>query len=148
VIQLDILVEGQGWTEIEGLETLCKRAMESAACQRQGNAALLLTSDARMQSLNRDFRARDKPTDVLSFPADPMDAPFLGDIAIGFGVASGDALKMNKRLTDHLAHLVIHGYLHLIGFDHESDAQAQEMQALERAALASMGIADPYLCDL
>ena len=107
--------------------------------------SLLLTDNDALQALNRAFRSLDKPTDVLSFPASEIEAPFLGDIAIAYGVAAKDAKAQSKTLADHLAHLLIHGLLHLTGLDHETDTEAQEMEAMEIKALAIIGLSDPYL---
>jgi probable rRNA maturation factor len=145
---LDLRVEADGWTAaIPSLDSVCDRAL-AAACSltgKSGEIALLLTDDEEMHQLNRDWRGKDKPTDVLSFPADPMEAPFLGDIAIGLGVAGRDAESRAITLRDHLSHLVIHGYLHLLGHDHMEDTEARQMEDMERRALATLGIADPYL---
>lgn len=146
-ILLDIRIEEAGWPEAAAdPETVCQRALDAAHAITgvSGEIALLLTDDAEMHQLNRDWRGKDKPTDVLSFPADEMDAPFLGDIAVGLGVARGDADTRSIKLADHLSHLVIHGYLHLIGYDHIEDDEAREMEDLEIRALASLGIGDPY----
>jgi len=144
---LDLRIEEDAWTKEAGdAEAVCLRALEAARAIAtiDGEIALLLTDDAEMHQLNRDWRGKDKPTDVLSFPADEMDAPFLGDIAIGLGVARGDAATRGIKLADHLSHLVIHGYLHLIGYDHIEDDEAREMEDIEIRALASLGIGDPY----
>lgn len=145
-IELDLRVEVPDWRSIETLDHLCQTALDAAAALEtaSGEVSLLLTDDAEMQSLNAAWRGKDKPTDVLSFPADPIDAPFLGDIAVGAGIATRDAETQGKPLSDHLRHLVIHGFLHLLGHDHEEDTQAVEMEALERQALASLGLPDPY----
>ncbi|WP_018148524.1 rRNA maturation RNase YbeY [Henriciella marina] len=146
-IELDLRVEAAGWTEEIGeAEAVCQRALNAAFAITgiEGEVALLLTDDEEMHALNRDWRNKDKPTDVLSFPADEMDAPFLGDIAIGLGVSRGDAATRGLKLTEHLSHLVIHGYLHLLGYDHIIEEEAHKMEALEIQALASLGIGDPY----
>ncbi len=145
-IELDLRVEAEGWQSIDGLTCLCQKALEAAAKLETvvGEVSLLLTDDVEMQTLNSAWRGKDAPTDVLSFPADPMDAPFLGDIAVGIGIAARDAETQGKTLADHLRHLVIHGFLHLVGHDHEEDTQAVEMEALERQALATLGVPDPY----
>ena len=92
--------------------------------------SLLLTDDAVLQQLNKDFRGIDKVTDVLSFPALPMDRPLLGDIAVGYGISTRDAAAQGKTLADHLTHLLVHGYLHLLGHDHMQPDEAAIMEAL------------------
>ena len=112
--------------------------------------AVALIDDRAMRRLNHDFRGRKKPTNVLSFAAldggKPMPGkPFhLGDIALAAGVVTTEARKQRKTVNDHLCHLVVHGVLHLLGYDHETEADAARMETLERVALAGMGIADPY----
>jgi probable rRNA maturation factor len=150
-IVLDLRIEDAGWTdEMEDPETVCQRALKAALALTgiEGEVALLLTDDDEMHTLNRDWRGKDKPTDVLSFPADELDAPFLGDIAVGLGVSRGDAATRGIKLTEHLSHLVIHGYLHLLGYDHMTEEEAREMEALEIKALSGLGIGDPYGRDL
>ena len=146
-VSIDMRIEAADWSEsLPDPESLSSNAVSAAATLTgvSGEIALLLTDDDEMHALNRDWRGKDKPTDVLSFPADPIEAPFLGDIAVGFGVASADAATRGISLGDHLSHLVIHGYLHLIGHDHIEDTEAREMENLEVRALATLGIADPY----
>lgn len=146
-VSLDIRVEDDGWVSaIPELEKICERAVGAAfgLTGIGGEAAILLTDDTEMHQLNRDWREKDKPTDVLSFPADPMEEPFLGDIAVGLGVSSRDADARGISLGDHLSHLIIHGYLHLLGHDHMEDTEAREMESIEVRALATLGIADPY----
>ena len=149
-VTLDLRIEEKGWTRlVDDIETVCQSALASAhaVTDISGEVALLLTDDAEMHQLNRDWRGKDKPTDVLSFPADPMEAPFLGDIAIGLGVSRTDAASRDVPMRAHLSHLLIHGYLHLLGHDHMEDTEAREMEALETRALASLGIPDPYSID-
>ncbi len=116
-----------------------------------------LTDDADIRTLNRDWRGRDAATNVLSFALDeaPVEsimgnnpengAVMLGDIVIAYETCAAEAQDQDKSLTDHLSHLVVHGALHLLGFDHEADDEAEAMEALERAALAQIGVPDPYL---
>ena len=147
MIELDLRVAEPAWTDrITELETICQRALDAGADQKAttGEVAVLLTDDQEIQTLNRDWRGKDKPTDVLSFPADPMDRPFLGDIAVAIGVTETDAKVRGLSLDQHLSHLLIHGLLHLLGHDHKDDTEAAEMEAIEVAALASLGWPDPY----
>lgn len=109
-------------------------------------ATIVLTDDAEMQALNRTWRGKDTPTNVLSFPASdgpPAPGP-LGDVVIAYETACGEAGDAGLALADHISHLVVHGVLHLLGFDHIEDDEAETMEDLERKALASIGIADPY----
>ncbi len=145
-VKLDLRIDSDDWTCLHDVSKLCLRALSAAAriAGRSGDVSLLLTDDAAMQKLNGQWRDQDRPTDVLSFPAGSQADAFLGDIAIGYGLAARDAGAQDKALTDHLAHLLVHGYLHLCGYDHMEDTEAAKMEALEISALASLGIPDPY----
>jgi len=147
VIELDLRVEDAHWeTLIPDLNAVCQTALAAGADQKtaSGNVSVLLTGNEEIQTLNRDWRGKDAPTDVLSFPADAMDKPFLGDIAVALGLTQADAETRGLSLPQHLSHLLIHGLLHLLGHDHKDDTEATEMEALEVAALASLGWPDPY----
>lgn len=147
MITLDLRVDEDGWqVGVPALESVCARALAAGeeVGEVSGEVSVLLCDDAAIQALNRDWRGKDKPTDVLSFEAAPEDRPFLGDIAVSLGAASRDATARKIALDQHLSHLLIHGYLHLIGHDHMEDTAAEEMEALEVAALASLGWPDPY----
>ena len=147
MIELDLRIADDRWGDaIAEIAAVCQTAMNAGAAQKQvsGEVSLLLTDDAEIQTLNRDWRGKDKPTDVLSFPASELDAPFLGDIAVSLGVTQSDAAAKGIALDQHLSHLLIHGLLHLLGHDHKDDTEAAEMEALEIAALASLGWPDPY----
>ena len=147
MIELDLRVASDAWTAaIPNLAQVCQRALEAGAAQKgvSGEVSLLLTDDGEIQILNRDWRGKDKPTDVLSFPSDELDRPFLGDIAVSLGVTRSDAETKQIALDQHLSHLLIHGLLHLLGHDHKDDTEADEMERLEIAALASLGWPDPY----
>src|ERR1700761_2726059 len=117
------LVNDPKWKKARGLQPKLKRAAVEALahCRFKGKGALtvMLGSDAQLRALNRDFRGLDKPTNVLSFPAAPNRDKYRGDIAIAYGVAAKEAKAEGKTLSDHVAHLVVHGVLHLAGHDHE-----------------------------
>ena len=147
VIELDLRIANESWeTLIPDLTAVCQTALAAGADQKaaSGEVSVLLTGNAEIRTLNRDWRGKDAPTDVLSFPADAMDEPFLGDIAVALGVTQADAETRDLSLPQHLSHLLIHGLLHLLGHDHKDDTEAAEMEALEIAALASLGWPDPY----
>jgi probable rRNA maturation factor len=123
------------------------RAADEAAGPVEGTIGVLVENDAAIRALNRQWRGTDKPTNVLSFPAaaSPSIAPrHLGDIAISYETAIREANAEARPFAHHLAHLAVHGFLHLLGYDHESDAAAEEMEGLERKILARLGIPDPY----
>ena len=105
---------------------------------------VMLTDNEAVQALNGRFRGQDKPTNVLSFPAPQNPEGHLGDIALALGVCVREAGEQGKSLADHLCHLTVHGTLHLLGYDHETDAEAELMEGLERALLAGLGVTDPY----
>ena len=125
-----------------------KRAAEEALAQSglKGKSVLtiLLSNDRKLRALNRDFRGRDKATNVLSFPAGKNDDGYRGDIAIAYGVTAKEAKAAGKSFGDHAAHLVVHGVLHLAGYDHERARDAKRMEPLEVKILAAMNIANPY----
>ena len=106
---------------------------------------VLLTGDRRLRELNANFRGKDKATNVLSFSPGGERAGYLGDIALAFGVVSKEARAQRKTLPEHAAHLVMHGVLHLLGYDHEKANDARRMEALEIALLEHLGIANPYV---
>ena len=113
--------------------------------------SVLLTDDATVHGLNRQYRGQDKPTNVLSFaaldasPPPPAYGPLLlGDVVIAYETTAAEAARDGKTIPQHLSHLVVHGVLHLLGHEHENDAEAEAMEALETALLATLGIADPY----
>lgn len=147
--EIAILVEAEGWHAVPELETVIRRAATAALAttDEPGDISLLLADDAAIRKLNAEFRKLDKPTNVLSFPAPEMPgegSSALGDIALAYETCAREAAEEEKPLAHHLSHLVVHGVLHLLGYDHEDDAEADEMEALETEVLASLGIADPY----
>jgi probable rRNA maturation factor len=168
----EVLVVADGWRAEPDAEAVIHRAIAAAAeivhagsgeaghgegkfgAVNFGEAelAVMLTDDAGIRTLNNNWRGQDKPTNVLSFPAlqppagrEPDDAPrMLGDIAIAYETVRREADDEQKPFDHHLSHLVVHGFLHLVGYDHEKDAQAEDMESLERDILARLGIPDPY----
>ena len=123
-------------------------AANEVAGPAEGAVAVIVDDDERIRLLNKLWRGLDKPTNVLSFPApDTPSGPasHVGDIAISYETAAREAAAEGKSLGDHVAHLSVHGFLHLLGFDHESDDEAEEMEGLERVILARIGVSDPYV---
>jgi probable rRNA maturation factor len=156
-----------GWPE-EDWQALATRAVDAALDTspfgwiREGRftaeVSVRLTDDAEVQALNRDYRGKDKPTNVLSFPLvqrDLLDGlansddgeVLLGDIVLAAGVCIAEAADKDVPVATHATHLIVHGLLHLLGYDHQGNAEAEVMEAIERSALAAIGIADPYLVD-
>ena len=145
---ITVLVDDPGWRKPRGLTAKLRQAAEAAlrasGLPAKSRLTVLLSSDDRLQDLNRDFRGKNKPTNVLSFPAPKNPDGYRGDIAIAHGVALKEAEVAGKRFADHASHLVVHGVLHLAGYDHEKDRDAQVMEPLEVRILKKLGIADPY----
>jgi len=148
-LQFELMVEADGWPPQEKLTGLCERAFAAAQAvlsgHGNGEVCMMFTDDAAMAELNAQFRGKSKPTNVLSFPAHESDMDRLGDIALGRETVFREAEEKGIRVEDHIAHLVIHGFLHLAGYDHETEMEAEEMEAIEREALSRIGIADPYM---
>jgi probable rRNA maturation factor len=153
----DVLVVADCWHTEPEAEAIIARAIEAAAAMVDADTgdaelAVMLTDDAGIRTLNLNWRGIDKPTNVLSFPAlqppggrEPDDAPrMLGDIAIAYETTRHEADEEQKPFDHHLSHLAVHGFLHLVGYDHEKDGEAEVMESLERDILAALGIPDPY----
>ena len=145
---IDIEIEAEAWTDAQpDAEALVRRAAEAVLAYEhlsERGLVVLLTDDLAVQALNDRFRSKDQPTNVLSFPAPPNPEQHLGDVALAYGTCAREAAEQGKPLAAHLQHLVAHGVLHLLGYDHMEDAEAVEMEGLERDILAGLGIADPY----
>jgi probable rRNA maturation factor len=143
---IEVEIEDEAWSAaLPDAEILVTLAAE-AALKDGGSLVILLTDDDAVAELNQQFRHKAGPTNVLSFPAPANPEDHLGDIALAYGVCAREAAEQGKALGDHLQHLVAHGVLHLLGYDHQTEAEAEAMEALERAILAGIGIADPYSC--
>ena len=153
----EVLVTADCWQAEAGAEAVIQRAIAAAAeiadaDVGEAELAVMLTDDSGIRTLNGNWRGIDKPTNVLSFPAlqptgarKPGDAPrMLGDIAIAYQTLRREADEEQKPFNHHLSHLAVHGFLHLIGYDHDNDADAEAMESLEIEILAQLGIPDPY----
>ena len=153
----EVLVVADAWQTEPDAEAVIQRAIAAAAGMAgadtgEAELAIMLTDDAGIRTLNSNWRGIDKPTNVLSFPAlqpsggaGPEDAPrMLGDIAIAYETTRREADDEQRPFDHHLSHLAVHGFLHLIGYDHEKDDEAEVMEALETEILAQLGIPDPY----
>lgn len=114
------------------------------ASQGESSISILLTDDAALADLNGRFLGKPTPTNVLSFPAPANPEGHLGDIALAYGVCAREASAQGKTLAQHLSHLTVHGVLHLLGYDHLSDGEAEVMETLERTVLEALGVPDPY----
>lgn len=155
--EADILIAAPCWQDAQEAEAVVRRAIAAAAAMIEmpegpTEVAIMLTDDDSVRTLNRDWRGLDKPTNVLSFPAAWQDEPapgtdapqMLGDIAIAYQTTRREAESEGKPFADHLSHLAVHGFLHLLGYDHMTDDEAAAMEGLERDILARLGIPDPY----
>lgn len=164
---LEIALSGEeSWPEQTDWETLSERAIRAAFAQTPHNEltaldvcveiSLRFTNDAEVQTLNRDYRHKDKPTNVLSFPMIAEDLletlsnsddgeVLLGDIVLARETCAREADEKNIPFADHAAHLIVHGTLHLLGYDHMEEHEAEEMEEMEVRALAGIGITDPYI---
>ena len=154
-IDIDVLVEAGSWPSKAKLRSLVEAAVASAiedvefAGGSGSELSVVFSDDAHIRQLNAEWRAKDAPTNVLSFPAFPFSPgaplpPMLGDIVLAFETVEREAALEGKPLVHHISHLVIHGVLHLLGHDHENDEEAEMMEGMERAALARLAIPDPY----
>ena len=136
--------QGEGGVSATSAEVALTPPPPTPSPQGGGDISVILTSDAEIQALNARFRGQDKATNVLSFPAGAHAGGHLGDLALALGVCTREAAEQGKPLAHHLMHLVVHGVLHLVGHDHDVDADAEAMEALERRILAGLGVPDPY----
>ena len=158
----DVAIEDARWASL-GLENIAENAAVSTLdhlglTTTKFEIAILACNDARIAELNADFRGKPQPTNVLSWPSEERGAkidgqlplapnpadPELGDIAIAYDTCAREAAQSGKPMADHVTHLIVHGTLHLLGYDHERDADATVMEALETEILGNMGLPDPY----
>jgi probable rRNA maturation factor len=159
-LALEVVIEGGNWPAADALDALVTRAaaaLEAAPeleslLRHPTTACIAFATDADVRALNAQFRGKDKPTNVLSFPAQalPQGVPgrheplLLGDVVLAAETVAAEARDLGIPVSHHVQHLVVHGLLHLLGHDHESDAEADRMEALETRILAMLGVPDPY----
>jgi probable rRNA maturation factor len=148
---VDVLVQSDLWAAQPDAERVVRRAISAAAAgmlTRTEELAVVLADDGAVRELNRTWRGKDVPTNVLSFPAAPGggDAAtgVLGDVVLAYETIARESDLERKPFDHHLVHLVVHGFLHLLGYDHETDAEAEKMEAAERKILAGLDVPDPY----
>ena len=149
----EVLVTADCWSDEPDAEAVILRAIAAAAtlaCADMDEAelAVMLTDDAGIAKINAAWRGLDKPTNVLSFPLATPEAiaraPMLGDIVFAYETLDREAIEAGRPLAHHLSHLAVHGFLHLFGYDHQNDAEAEAMEAMEVAILGRLGIDNPY----
>jgi probable rRNA maturation factor len=150
--KIDVIIRSAGWRKQPQAGKIVKKAIRAAAkavsiprCE----LAIVLSDDSAVRALNRRWRGQNAPTNVLSFPAAApgkrgRPSPYIGDIVIAYQTTAREAVAEGKPFKHHLAHLAVHGFLHLLGYDHQSDRKAQKMERLERRILACLSIPDPY----
>lgn len=155
-IAVEVTVEAGAWPPENQLAVLCRRAVDAAQAElglrlpvTGSEVAITFTDDAHVRKLNAEWRGKDSATNVLSFPAFTPDRggpvpPLLGDIVLADRTVALEAALAGKPLDHHITHLVAHGLLHLIGYDHETDEDGDEMEAMEARILARLAIPDPY----
>lgn len=153
-VSIDLMVEAGDWPAKPALSALARKGVaaalaEAGAADASSELSIVFTDDAHIRALNAGWRGKDKATNVLSFPAFPVKPgdrlpPMLGDIVLAAETVAHEAELEEKPFDHHLLHLMVHGVFHLLGYDHENDADAEAMEALERRALAKLAIPDPY----
>ena len=151
-MQIEVIVRSARWRKRPTAKTIVKKAVlaaAKAASTRPAELAIVLSDDSAIRALNRDWRGKNAPTNVLSFPAPAPGkgrpaSPYIGDIVIAYQTAAREAVAEGKPFSHHLAHLAVHGYLHLLGYDHENDRDADKMERLERKVLKGLAVPDPY----
>ena len=157
-LELDARIDAGEWGKLSELETMALEAFQAVLVTKQffmaktvlngSEVSLLFTDDANIKTINNDHRGQNKPTNVLSFPQHQADAgrfgPYLGDLVFAFETIIREAALEKKPLNHHLQHLMVHGFLHLVGYDHETDIEAEEMESLEVKILDQLQIPNPY----
>jgi len=147
-LKIDVRVDSDRWKDARKVKSTVRRAVARAARTLSTTAAelaIVLTDDSAMRLLNRDWRGIDAATNVLSFPTKTAGGKtHLGDIVLAFETISAEARAEHKPFAHHVAHLAVHGFLHLVGYDHEHDEDAAAMEQVEREILRSLAVPDPY----
>lgn len=151
---VDVAIENALWAALPDAESLATKAIDQARLgagqklHKDAEVSIMLVDDATIKGLNAQWRKIDKATNVLSFPAGPPEKlsknPLLGDIVVAFETTQRESIEEDKALADHFSHLIVHGFLHLLGHDHENTTDAEKMEALEVKILGTLGIKNPY----
>ncbi|MEM7679417.1 MAG: rRNA maturation RNase YbeY [Pseudomonadota bacterium] len=145
-IEIFIPKHDKNWPDVDHLvrEAVLK-TLEHVSFEEQTEISCVLADNDFVQELNKNYRGKDKPTNVLSFPQDDKTFMNLGDVIFARETIEKEAVTQNKKFNDHLAHLTVHGTLHLLGYDHEDDDQAEEMEGLEIEILNALNVENPYI---
>ena len=151
-IDIDILISSDDWDSVDDLDPLTRRCIAASVAESGVRLidgcelSVTFCDDAEIQGLNAQWRGKDAATNVLSFPTPgaPENKPLLGDIVIAYETVAREAQEQEKTFHAHVTHMIMHGFLHLIGYDHESAAEAEEMETLERRIASTLGLRDPY----
>ncbi|MBH9974577.1 MULTISPECIES: rRNA maturation RNase YbeY [Bartonella] len=153
-VRFDVAINAEGWQNEEALRRIVDPLLQATLVELgfgkiESELSLVFTDDKDIRAINGQWRHIDKPTNVLSFPAFPVKpgqqpGPILGDIVLAFETVEREAREENKSFDDHLGHLIVHGLLHLMGYDHQTDEEAEQMEGLEIKILSQIGISNPY----
>ena len=153
--ELDLRIDADGWKQFDDLEEIIRKSFNAALesvdlLPTTASATIILSDNSAIEKLNRQWRDKDTATNILSFPAPDGEKTetgldYLGDMILAYDVVNKEALQQSKALETHLCHLVIHGALHLLGYDHIADDEADKMEDLERTAMTALKLPDPYL---
>ncbi len=146
LLEIDILREDKRWNILsdETIHTCVDHIFKHLSQKQSYEISILLADDVKIQQLNKTYRGKDKPTNVLSFPAEEDNAGMLGDVILAYDTIQRESAEQNKTFEDHCKHLLVHGILHLLGYDHEEDAEAEEMENTEITILKTLGVKNPY----
>ncbi len=151
-VDVDIIVNAPAWEAVPDLAEIASRVVRETEAQSRARLAdecelcVSFCDDEEIRALNAQWRGQDRPTNVLSFPTPGVlaEKPLLGDIVIAYETVAREASEQDKSVADHAAHMIIHGFLHLIGYDHETSDEAEVMEALERRTAKALGMKDPF----
>jgi probable rRNA maturation factor len=149
-MNLDISIDDKNWKSVASLRKLTRAAVKATLTDDDVSVSVLFTGDAEVLEVNKQWRGKASATNVLSFPVSPTtpvpdgEPRPLGDIILAYGVIAREAEEQKKTIANHIAHLIVHGTLHLLGYDHEDDGEASTMEAREIEILTGLGIENPY----
>lgn len=143
IVEVTLIRQSPRWRYVRfDIEDVVARALRAGGCNAGGQLAVVLMDDAAIQEINHQFRSKNKPTNVLSFPSDEPGE--LGDLLLAYETIAREAQAQGKTIKAHTMHMLVHGVLHLLGYDHETETQAQQMEVIEISLLSQLGIENPY----